>query len=63
MSKDKIFNSICGDMSARGTAQELVRKYEGYGYGADRQKSYREAHLYWQYADHYKRISNEQKYH
>jgi len=61
MNKDKVFSSTCGDIQVRGTAQELMKKYEGYGYGADREKLYREAHMYWQYADHYKRIYHEQR--
>ena len=51
----KRLRSCCGEVVLRGTAEQLQKKYEGMGYEAERSKQDSEAHMFWQYAEHYKK--------
>lgn len=56
---NKYYTSNCGEVTVRGKAKDIVPKYEGYGYGAEREKLYREAHNFFQHAEHYKKLTRD----
>ena len=67
--RSKIYTSKIGDEVIRGTAKQLVQKYEGLAYQAERERDLayqaeRErdldaTHRFRQAAEHYKRIHND----
>ena len=54
-----MFTSICGEITLRGSAPEIVRKYEGMAYGAEREGDVVQCHIFRQHAEHWKRVQNE----
>lgn len=60
MKRNQKYTSKCDGEALRKTAEELTKFYEAKGYQAERNKDYSEAHNYFQHAEHYKRIGNEQ---
>jgi len=51
-----IHTSTCGDISMKGTAKDLVRKYEGLAYAAERAGDDMKATILRQQAEHWKRV-------
>ena len=51
-----MMTSNCGDVTMKGTAVEIVRKYEGLAFGAEKSGDHMQATIYRQHAEHYKRI-------
>lgn len=50
------FRSVCmGDVHT-GYADFLVKKYESMAYQAEREKDHVAAHVFFQYAEHYKKV-------
>lgn len=57
--QSRTIRSVCGDIVMRGTTHQLIEKYEGLAYQAQREKDHVNEHLLFQHADHYKReVSN-----
>ena len=54
-----MFTSICGEITLRGSAPEIVRKYEGMAYGAEREGDVVQCHIFRQHAEHWKRVQND----
>ncbi len=54
-----MFTSNCGEFTIKGSAAEIVRKYEGLGYQKEREGDIVQAHIFRQYAEHWKRVQNE----
>jgi len=57
--RSKIYTSKIGDEVIRGTTKQLVQKYEGLAYQAERERDLDATHRYRQAAEHYKRIHND----
>ena len=56
--RPKIYQTAVNDLLIRGTARDIVTKCEGLGYQAERDKDKVAAQRFFQTADHYKRIEN-----
>lgn len=54
-----MFTSICGDITIRGSAPDIVRKYEGMAYGAERDGDIVQCHIFRQHAEHWKRVQDD----
>lgn len=55
--RPKQITSSCGDLVFKGDVHHLVRAYEAKAYEAERNHDQYNIHLYFQYADHYKRLA------
>lgn len=54
-SKQMTHTSRCGDMEVKGTRAEIIRKYEGMAFGAERAGDHVMANVYRQHAEGWKR--------
>lgn len=52
-------HSRCKDIEMRGTAKEIISKYEGLAYQAQSEERFTDMHVLFQHADHYKRVLND----
>jgi hypothetical protein len=52
---NKILTANVAELTIRGSIGDIIRKLEGFGYQAEREKNNDLAHVYFQAADHYKR--------
>ena len=58
--RERTYSANAGDIRIRGTARQIVTKCEALGYEAQRSKDEVVAHIFFQTAEHYKRIQNEE---
>ncbi len=57
----KTITSRTKHFEVRGTAKELVSKYEGLAYQAQREERFSDMHELFQQADHYKRVMTNER--
>lgn len=60
MKKQQIVAANMGGFTIRKHIDEVIKMAEGKGYEADRVKDTRMKHHYWQIAEHWKRVKNEE---
>lgn len=56
--REKIYTANAADIRVRGTVRQIVSKFESLGYEAQCNKDEVLAHVFFQTAEHYKKVQN-----